>query len=271
MSYLYLRDVSFRLGIPGQPGRDLSELRTSFKIEKTSDSKPNQAQITIYNLNKDNRAFVEQEGLFAILEVGYRFEKDGRKPLREVIFQGDVGAGSNELSGSDWLTSFEVGDGQVALQNAKFNKTFSKGLSLSSAIDEVAKSLGKPISVVKGVADKVFKSDLTLSGGAKEILDRLTEDSGLEWSIQDGEVIILPPNESDGQGSVLLSRDSGMIGSPIGREKGIEVTSTLNPKIRPGKAIRIESKYLEGNYRVRKVTHQGDSFEGPWTTRVEAI
>jgi hypothetical protein len=269
VAQIYNREAILQVGVPGQEGRDFTGLRVSFQIEKTSESNSNTSRISVYNLNKENRSFVEQEGLNAILKVGYT--PPGSETLSEIIFQGDTKKVENKLQGADWLTTFEVGDGEAALVNSKFNKSFSKGLSLSSAIDEVAKTLGKPISVIQGIKDKVFKNGLTLSGSTKEILDSLTLEGGVEWSIQDDEIIILPPTGTDGETAFLISRDTGLIGSPIKREKGIELITALNPKIRPGRQIQVESKFLKGLFRVRKVIHDGDSLEGNWQSKVEAV
>lgn len=269
MAIIYNRAGLLRVGQLGQEGRDLTGLRIGFQIEKTSESNSNTSRITIYNLNKESRSFVEQEDLVGILDVGY--SPVGADDLIENIFQGDIKKVQNKLQGSDWLTTFEVGDGEKALTESKFNKSFAAGASIEAAINEVAQSFGKPISTIQDITAKTFKNGLTLSGGSKNIMDTLTKEAGVEWSIQDDEVIILGAENTDGEEAFFISRDTGMIGSPIKREKGIELTTALNPKIRPGRAILVESKYLEGEFRVRKVVHDGDTHEGSWQTRLEAV
>lgn len=271
MGLIFNRAAELIVGVPGQVGRDFSNLRIQFQIEKTSESNSNTSRIVIFNLNKENRAFCEQVNLDCFLSAGYA--PIGQEPLIESIFQGDIKKGKveNKLSGSDWQTRFEVGDGERALVETKFNKSFAKGANLQAMIEEVSKSLGKPLSTIKGIQNKVFKNGVTLSGSAKDILDGLTVEGGVEWSVQDNEIIVLPPTIDDGQGSFLISRDTGMIGSPIKREKGVEFVVALNPKLRPGKKVRLQSKYLEGDFRIRKVVHDGDTLEGPWETKVEAV
>lgn len=271
MAIIFNRSANLIIGVPGQEGRDFSNLRISFQIEKTSESNANTSRITIFNLNKESRSFVEQENLDAFLSAGYT--PPGQESLVEALFQGDLKKGKveNKLSGSDWQTTFEVGDGERALVETKFNKGFAKGASLEKMIGEVSKSFDKPISTIKGIKDKIFKNGVTLSGGAKDIMDQLTNEAGVEWSIQDDEIIVLPSKEDDGEESFLISRKTGLIGSPIKREKGIEFIAALNPKLRPGKRVRIESKFISGDFRIRKVLHDGDTHEGSWQTKVEAI
>jgi hypothetical protein len=266
---LYNRFARLRVGIPGQDGIDFTGLRVTFQIEKTSESNSNTSRISIFNLNSNSRAFVEQENLVGILDVGYQYP--GQDPVAENIFQGDIKKVQNTLSGGDWVTTFEIGDGEKKLVESHFDKSFAKGASLQTVVNEVAQSFGNPVSVVKGIQDKTFKNGLSLSGGTKEILDNLTSEGGVEWSIQDDEVIILPQEEDDGEQGFLLSRDTGMIGLPIKKEKGLEITTALIAKLRPGRSIKVESKIIEGNYRVRRVLHDGDTHEGNWVTKVEAV
>lgn len=269
MSLIYNREAILEVGLEGQRGKDFSNLRISFQIEKTSESNANTSEITIYNLNADSRAFLEQENLVAVLKAGYT--PQGESSLAETIFRGDIRRVENKLSGSDWQTNLEVGDGEKALVEKSFNKSFAKGVSLRSAIEEVAQALGKPISTIKDISEKVYQNGLTLSGSVKDLLDELTAEAGVEWSVQDGEVIVLGQSSNDGQRGFLLSRDTGMIGTPVRKEKGIEIQTALNPKLRPGKAIRIQSKLFSGDFRIRTVRHIGDSFEGEWSSKVEAV
>lgn len=271
MATIFNRSAELIIGQPGQEGRDFSGLRIQFQIEKTSESNSNTSRITIFNLNRENRAFVEQENLDAFLSAGYT--PQGQESLVEAIFQGDIKKGKveNKLSGSDWQTTFEVGDGERALVETKFNKSFAKGANLEAVIGEVAESFEKPISTIKGIKNKVFKNGLTLSGSSKDIMDQLSAEAEVEFSIQDDEVVVLPANEDDGEESQFISRDTGLIGSPIKREKGIEFVSALNPKLRPGRKVRIESKFINGDFRIRKVVHDGDTHEGPWQSKCEAV
>ena len=267
---IFNRTATLKVADESGEGRDFSNLRIRFNIAKSSESNSNTSKITVLNLNKESRSFVEQEKLVVILQAGYT-PIGTEKPLEESIFQGNVEKVENKLAAADWQTTFEVGDGEKVLVENHFDKGFAKGVKLSAAIEEVAASLGKPISVIKGIRDKVFKNGISLSGATKEILDTLTVQAGVEWSIQDDEIIILPQEQSDDESSFLLSRDTGLIGSPIKREKGVELVSTLNGLLRPGRPFEVQSRFVNGVFRVRKVNHNGDTHEGPWESKVEAV
>lgn len=268
---LYNRSARIRVGNLGGDGKDFTGLRVQFSVEKTSESNANSSKITIYNLNPDSRSFLEQQNLTVILEVGY--EPPGQDPFLEILAVGDIKRGKvkNERQGTDWVSTLELGDGEVALQEKFFNKSFEPGASLEKVMKDVAGSFDKPVNTIIGLKDKVFNSGLNLSGGSKEILDTLTRDAGLEWSIQDDEVQILPPEGSTTDEILLLTPQTGLLSSPIKREKGVEFMALINPSLRPGRRFRLESRDIKGVFRARKVFFNGDTLEGDWTMKVEAV
>lgn len=272
VTQLFNRVASVTVGQLGQVGKDFEGLRVNFSIEKNSESNPNQAKVQIFNLSSASRSFVEQKNLYLILNVGYQPPGES-EAVMSTLCRGDVKYGkvTNELKGGDWITSFEVGDGEIALSEKTFDKTFEKGVSLEQAIKDVAASFGLALGSVKGIVDKVYKSGLTLSGGTKQILDVLTKEAGVEWSIQDGEVQIIPPTGVSQNEAILIAPHTGLLNSPIKREKGIEFTSLIVPTLRPGRQVLVESSSVNGTYRIRKVTFTGDTHEGEWTAKVEAV
>jgi len=266
---LFNRYTRLEVGIPGQEGLVIEGLRISFEVEKTSTSTANASNISVYNLNKASRSFMEKKGLFARLIVGYKPPLD--IGFEEILAVGNVAKALNDRTPPDWKTQFEIGDGETALNETAVNKSFDAGISLSSVISDVAGTFGKPVSYIKGVKDKVLKNGLSVSGAAKAIMDDITEEGDVEWSIQDDEVIVLPKSGATDDEVYVLTPETGLIGSPKKREEGIEFSSLIIPKLRPGRRVRLESQDFTGLYRIRTAKFRGDNFEGPWDCRVEAV
>lgn len=249
--------------------RDFTGLRVSFSVEKTSESNPNTAKISIYNLNESSRGFCEKKGQALILEVGYA--PLNQDVVKEIIFQGDTGKVSSERRGPDWVTTFEVGDGEKNLTNKNFNKVFQSSSSLRTMIDEVVGSLGFARGPQDGIIEKTFNSPVVLSGGSKEILDQLTEEAGVEWSVQNGFLQILKPTQATKDEVVVISKETGMINVPVKREEGIEVQCLIQPKLYPGRRIQLISSTFNGVFRVRKAQFEGDTREGGWNAKLECV
>jgi len=281
MGVLFDRYCGLTIGRPGREGTLFENLRITFQIVKTSDSNSNTAKISIYNLNDNSIGLIEEENQEAILEAGYN---GTRAPIQGNVFEekligivakGDIKNVTTVKQGVDRITTFETGDGEDALTNATLDKSYPPGISTAQIVDEVKNTLGVVKGTIKGVIDQVFNNGLSVSGKAKDTMDEITEKMGAEWSIQDGELQVLPRDGSTNEEAIFLTPDTGLIGAPtrkVGKDKkaAVEFMSLLNPKMRPGRRVKIESFSLSGVFTIRKVTMTGDNKQGSFTCKCEA-
>lgn len=263
---IYLRKATVAIAPKaGGEGIAVSDLRISFNIEKSSESNPNVSKISIYNLNPTNRAFLESEKLQVVLSAGY-------ETYQEIIFAGDIRKASSMRTGPDWVTTIESGDGEAALTEVTTDKSYGPGTDLKTVFNDLIGGLGlsKGNVDLSGVTATV-QNGLTVSGRNKEQLDELTKKQGLEWSVQNGAVQVTKQGAATQVEAVLISPETGLIGAPAKREKGIEFTAALNPKLVPGRSVQVQGSAINGVYVVRKATFDGDTREGNWTVKVEAL
>lgn len=249
------------------PKKDAQDVfRIAFNIELTSEGNANVGTISIYNLNETSRALIETDKVKMTLMAGY-----GPKP--PVIFTGEVDGDrtKSEKNGPDIISTLESGDGRFSLKNVVINKTFAPGISLERVLEDVRKQMDIP-GDFKGIQSEKFIQGLSLSGSPKEILDKLTQKQDLEWSIQNGVLEIKKKGNSIIEERVDISKETGLISIPKKTNEGVEFTTLLNPQLRPGRPIKLTSSFLKGDsfFIVRKVQHQGDNFQGPWNTFIEA-
>ena len=248
--------------VVNDPGRQVTNLRMAFKIEKTSESFPNKAEIRVWNMSESSRSLAERQQLKLFFEAGYGGKNRG-------LFVGSGGRVLSRREGPDIITEFEYGDGETEFQNAKLDFSFNPGTSVKEVFSKLTETIGLPLGEQKGIKDETFLSGLTLSGPVRDHLDNLTERQNLEWSIQDGEVQIIPKGDTITGEDVFLTPETGLIGSPKKKDKGLEITSLLIPEIRPGRKLKLESEFLKGIYRILKVTHQGDTHGKEWYSVTE--
>lgn len=277
---LFDRIAILRVGKPGELGREFSSViipddpkkqptrgfRISFDIEKTDIAIPNKATVVIYNLNTDNRNFCRQTGVNVELLAGY-----GQKP--KLLYSGQFTRAISHDSGPDVLTTFEMGDGIQAFQNSTTDASFAPGTNVKDILNTLAKSFGLPLGEVSGVPNMVVQNGATFSGPTRDHMNDMTSRLGLEWSIQNGAVQILAAGAPTTQDVILLSKETGLIGSPHPKEKGLEVVSLLQPDISPGRLVQVVSKaFPQGqNFRASKVVHKGDTDEQEWYTKIEVL
>ncbi len=249
----------------------VSELKTTFKIEKTIGGEPNTCELKIYNLAPSSRAFCEQKPLSVIIEAGY--------DVPSFIFGGDARYAISKIDGPDWITTIYLGDGDRAYRFARVNRSYRAGTSVLQALKDAALSMGLLLEQNVEVSEDLqrqFATGVTLAGPARNELTRLLAPFGYTWSIQDGKMQILRDDEVRADEAIVISQQSGMIGSPdYGTPEKTGKPATLHVKHRlknfpPGVQVAVESRDIKlGLFRVDKLTMTGDNLGDEWASELD--
>ncbi len=286
MTTLFNRAVRFEVGKPGEDGFRFELLRMEFSVAKSSDSNANPGRISIYNLSKATRDRLNDEGLVYNLEAGYY--GIGEPELVKTLSAGDVLDISSVRNGVDVVTTFKLGEGTKALAEKTLDKSFSEGVSTRQLVTAFSDALGVAQGTLKGIKDQIFNSGYSATGKIKDRLDELTEKQGLEWSIQNDELQIIPKEGSTDEEAVLLTKETGLLkafrekATKNGKEQLqdiVKFSALLNPDIKVGRKIAIfseideigQSPEVPGIFTVRKVTYSGDNRDGKFSCEGEAI
>ncbi len=255
----------------------ISNIRVMFSITKAHKAEPNDCNVSIYNLNKQSRAAFQKKPLKITLDVGYD------KQLSR-IFTGDLRYGSSHQEGTDWVTKLQLGDGDRAFNHATVNRTHPANVDRLTLLREAAHAAGMriPTSIesAKEMLDQ-FAQGMTLNGSAARAITSILAPKGMQWSIQDGEMQILRNEETRAENAIPINAKDAkarMIGSPEmappvknGKPPKLNIKCLLCSDIRPGGRILVSSTDVNGLFRVEKVTHDGDTFGGDWTSSIEAV
>jgi len=263
---LFGRVCSVTIGPPGGFGRTWSDLRTTFKIERTSRIKPNQATISLYNLDPVSRSIVETTGSFVTLLAGY-----GKVP--SLIFRGDISKRGVlvERQGPDRVVTLEAGDGELSWGSVRLDTTFGPGTDNATILARILVAMGLGLGPGSALPPVVYGSGVSFFGFAHSALIQICADAGVSPTIQDGQLYLLAPGQTTSETAALLSPETGLIGSPTATKKGINARSLLNPALRPGRFVALISAAYQGFYKIDKVDHIGDTHGGDWTSVIEAV
>lgn len=279
---LFGRTVKVSVGVRGEEALLLENLRITFKIEKTLEKTPNNAIIEIYNLSEDSRAVFEQKGVAIRLTAGYG---DGAKD----IFVGDIAVVTTKRSGPDILTSVEAADGLLSFQTKEADLSFAAGSKSGTVIDKLTDAFGLVQGEVQGFnRNDEHLNGLTLSGRIHNHIDTLLgKQPDLSWSIQDSRLQILPKSKGSTRPAVLLTPETGLVGSPFKRTvlqqdiakkkdgaeavNGVQLKSLLNPELTAGRLIQVKAKFVTGIFKIEKVVHSGDTHGTSYYSDVEAV
>jgi hypothetical protein len=272
----YLRKV--RMTVKGSGGTmvinpgglDGPQIKIDFDIQKGVSSTQNSATIKVYNLKEAHRNMMGKELDDVTLEAGYM--PPGEDGNVGIIFTGQMRDVEHKRDGENIITEFSCGDGDKALRKATISKTYKAGTEVKEVVNDIQKELEKE-GIKKGewkfpddISQKKFKRPYSVCGSCKSEMDTLGKGKDFFWSIQNGVTEIIPGKGYIGE-TVLLTPESGLVGTPTITDNGCKVTALLNPQIRPNRRVQIKAQTLEmnsknGEYRVSECRYSGNNYDG---------
>ncbi len=259
-----------------EDGRIAGNLRIAFKVDRSLESKANKASAQIFNLNEDSRGRIAVEKPQFVIEAGYR-------DTFASIFQGTATEVSTTREATGFTTTVKAADGFKASRE-RVRVSLRPGATPGDAIEQVIKSFKisgtKALARAKagdfGGAGEALLNGLTMSGRSRDVMDNLARTYKFDWSIQNEEIVILLPDEATEESAILLSPETGLIGSPIRvldeKRPGallVQGSALLHPGISPGRRIKLSSQELDGFFKIEKVSHTGDTAASTWSSEFQ--
>jgi hypothetical protein len=269
--------------VDGGDGIDVTGLRVTFKVAKTSSSEPNTATVTIYNLAEGSRGRIKAKDQAVIVKAGY-------VDLVEQVCAGVIKRVVHRREGQDIATEMELKDGGQDLLEPEFRRSYKSGTSRRRIVEDILSTMphtSKGRINASGVSGSI-SGKLSFSTTSKLALDRISKAWDFEWNIQDGAIQILDPDGTvePVELALKIGPSSGLIGSPArtgqeGRktskskkrkeQPGAKFQTLLMPSIRPGRYVLLESEFISGAFKVQSVELVGDTHGSEWGNDVEAI
>lgn len=286
------------VGQSGGKGILIEYLRFSFRIEKTLSETLNNSTLKIYNLNRDSRRLVEMPNNAVILRAGYSQDVG---PV--TCFVGIIRRSLTSRDGVDWVTEFELDDGMIAYRDSKFSVSFPPGSTGGTVLNGIATKFGLPVRPLPPeISNKTYPQGFSFVGRTREAMSKVCQYLGCEWSIQNQEIQVLKKGGALKRTAIVISGETGMIGSPslesktmsdkaaakkgistntsgvIKRNKetesgeikerfeiqGYKVKCLLQPSLEPGDIVKLEAEGVDNFFKIEKLVHVGDTFGKDW-------
>ncbi len=254
----------------------VTALRVAFSIEKTLESTPNRCTVQVWNLSADSRAELQRDRIQVSLRAGYGGQ------LAQ-LFVGDLTASRTRVEGADMITELTLGDGRRAHRHARVTKSFKAGASALEVLKETAQSMGLAMPNSADSARELqtkYASGVVVSGLSSAEMSRILRAQGMTWSVQDGQLQVLPVNGAETVEAILVSTDTGMVGVPQygvpeddGKPPVLTISKLIDPGAlpAPGRLILVDAREVSGLHVVRKVVHTGDTGGAAWQSDMEAV
>jgi hypothetical protein len=127
-----------------------------------------------------------------------------------------------------------------------------------------------------------------LQGSPTSCMNELGETFAFDWMVENGAIKIIKRDFALDNQVYVISSGTGMIGSPVVSDTEVGIRYTLNPKIKLGDTIKLESMAPrfefsgaffydvprtigEGYYKVNSLVFAGDSHGDQWENQISCL
>lgn len=243
-------------------------LHVNFSIERTDLETQNTGRLTLWNLNKQHLAALDEKDCCVTLRAGYR----NRMAL---IFAGIVSNASTSQDGGDIKTEVEVIDNLVEIRDTYVSLSYTGTVNWKTIFDDVAGQMGVAVTYSYNAEFVDISNGFSFVGLARDIMTKGCACCSLVWSLQNGVMQVKKPGDVMSKEVFVLSPETGLVGSPVrvteaasetnaSPSVGWEVDFFLNGAINIDDYVKLESKDVTGFFRVAKLRIQGDNLAGDW-------
>ena len=251
----------------------IRDLRVKFSVQKHLGKEPNSASVTIFNLAERTRAEFMAKPLSVRLSAGYEGS------LKE-LFKGDLVWGTSSKPDVTWLTEMQLGDGQRAYKHARSSRSFKAGTTAKTVLKDLAGTMG--LKMPASVDDakellKQFTTGVSIDGPSQKEISRMMSVTGHDWSTQNGKLQILKKGKANKIEPWRVAQDTGMVGRPVlgapTKPKAAPVLAVrmlMAGYITPGDPIILDTKQINGLYKVQRINSTGDTEGAEWYSDIEA-
>lgn len=229
------RSANLATGKTGSEGIDLSEMRINFRLKKGLTGVPNMLEARVYNLSPDTIKRVRQYGrvqLAAGYESNFGMIFDGTVLLYIIGKENPVDSYIDIRAGD----LDELNNGAVAL-------TFPAGTTLEEKAKKMLKAVGATVGEIKlGDAGKIKNlRSSSFIGMLYEGMRDITNATQSDFYMDNGTVHVISWAGYRRNQLVELATDTGLVNIPKVTPQGIEAECLLNPKLRLGSLVKIDT------------------------------
>lgn len=284
-------------------------LRIAFEVDKSLTFEANRCSVQVWNLSKlsrDRASDIVKRTVTFTEAQRVHLRAVGNQELGAVItdsnlgiahvrllagygqdlgllFDGDTERVRHERQNVDWISSFECGDSVARMREATIVRSYAPGTPVITTIVDVAHEMGVLVLPPEIATLTAALGENTVHAygfhAAGDCLPIFTEmmhvlraaEFPFEWSIQDGQLVILSSTSTLPLPPVDINEGTGLVGRPRRLESGsVEVITLLDARLQPGQQVALASTEVTGAFRVERVRFTGDTWgDGMWVATLE--
>ena len=276
------------------------ELRITFDVTKSVKGGLNNGTIQIYNLSQTHRNLIVKDediteedkekkeeknktdaqkeaekkaselkdaGIRTLPADYMQFELKAGYSKNETIFKGAISKASSKKQGAEFITTIEAYDGLYDMQNSYTSKVVKGKIS-----EQVIKDM-PTIKKGKITEQNPLLRPRVLVGNSFKILE---ENLALNetYYVDDGVIHIIKEKEVTSGYIPLVNSETGLLNTPEKLQKEVKFETMMNPLLRIGGLMQLESLYdkrFNGVYKINTIHYTGDYSGSDWKQEILCI
>lgn len=208
------------------------------------------------------------------------------------IFDGQITWPSRQRDGVNYILTLAAIDGDEPLHKGFISKTVNRGLNARGIIEAAAKNNEKKTllgTISDGLSEQRLPRGKVFFGNPIGFIRDAARGNDADVYIEDGSLNVVRIPDKTPEEAIVITPESGLIGTPTQTQDGIEFTILLNPNITIRSLIKLsgittinEVENGTGNekqsalddefmYQVIGLTHSGDTRGNEWYTHIKGI
>ena len=263
MALLYGRQISVTVA-----GLAISEPRINISIDLPADDAQPKAVATVYNLRENNAERIYERGGPITIAAGYADRID-------TVFEGIVQRVFRERADLAFTTRIEAGS--MVRAPSVLGGTISLTLDGPVPVREIVRQIvaqgmpGLTLGPLDAIPEGATFTDFSWSLTADSALTNQLGMLDLYWFEDNGAIRIAKAGEPQSDAPRLaIHGPSEIVRRPVVTDEGAELTLFLRPEVVRGSVLDVvDSRYLSGSWRVVAMRHNGDNWDGAFTTWAE--
>ena len=262
-SFFYQREIEVLVS-------DLSikNLKIEIDIKKDTKESPSTGTVSIWNLSESNETKIHDTARSILVSAGY-------KDFIGVIFNGTVQEVQRERTDLGRVTKISISSNHNAKDSlgGVTNRTFEK-FKLADIIKFLVSFDLTPVGTyILGNTSAIPNEILPIysfTGPTKIALTSLLQPRAITWYEDDGIIQFSKKGfPQPGSEIIIVTPNTGLIGSPTATDNGIRIRTFLNPRMQIGGIIRLESRDYMNDFKIISLLYKGTNWDGGFYTESE--
>lgn len=238
-------------------------LRVAFNVNKSLGGSPNKIDVAIWGLSQKTIQSIRGNLSKIQIVAGYSSSGDSAG----LVASGGILAAIPERQGPDIVLKLIALDGYGGMVRGVYSRAFDGRTPISVVVSDIASNLpGVTVGNID-VDGQLFQKGQQFSGSTTDQLNRLADQNGFSWSIQDGIFQALSDNRDSGREHLFSSQNNlisavPLLNGPTAENVGVEIVAKFDARMKPGDRMTIQSSVnpaLNGSYKSTSVNLQFDS------------